>query len=387
MRDPIELILVSSENNNKYYRFQDLDNGTFKVEYGRVGVTSINEVYPISRWDSKYKEKIKKGYRDVSDLKAQTIDGKVTFNSTDVEHFYNTFLKYTKESVRRNYTIQVGAVTKLMVDEAQGLINELSKAQLTEDFNKFLVQLYTVLPRRMGNVKDHLAPMIGSHKDDTRIFNKIITSEQDVLDSLSSQIITNLVSGDQNIEDLLGVKIQLVENPDWLKTLINPTNSSKHRPYKIYKLVHKARTEIFNTWLDKQDNKNCELLIHGTRNPNIFSILKSGLILRPTNAVISGAAYGEGIYHSAHTDKSLGYTGYDSDKIFLIQNVHMGNPYVYEGWYRDGKAISRQQMRYDYLKSIGHDSLYVKPGDGLRNSEYIVYNQQQTNTEYLLWMK
>lgn len=380
MRNPIEMILVSSENNNKYYRFQDLDNGTFKVEYGRVGVTSINEVYPISRWDSKYREKIKKGYRDVSDLKAQTIDGKVTFNSTDVEHFYNTFLKYTKESVRRNYTIQVGAVTKPMVDEAQGLINMLTQATTVEAFNSSLLQLYMVLPRAMGNVRDHLVK-----KDEE--FIKRVTSEQDVLDSLSSQIITNLVSGDQNIEDLLGVKIQLVENPDWLKTLINPTNSSRYCAHKTYKIVHDTRTKVFNDWLINQTNQHAELLIHGTRNPNIFSILKSGLILRPTNAVISGAAYGEGIYHSAHTDKSLGYTGGDQDKIFLIQNVHMGNPYTYEGWYRDGKSISRSQMNYGYLKPNGYDSLYVKPGDGLRNSEYIVFNQEQTNTEYILWMK
>lgn len=380
MRDPIELIMVTGDNNNKFYRMTDIGDGIFKVEYGRVGVTSINESYPISRWDSKYREKIKKGYRDVSDLKAVTIDGKVTFNSTDVEHFYNTFSKYTKENVRKNYTIQVGSVTKPMVDEAQGLINQLSASKTTDEFNKNLLQLYMVLPRAMGNVKNHLA-------SDDKVFTKIITSEQDVLDSLSSQIITNLVSGDQNIEDLLGVKIELITNPGWINTLVNPTNSSNYKPYKIYKIVHAKRSGEFNNWLVKQDNKHTELLIHGTRNPNIFSILKGGLIIRPTNAVISGAAYGEGIYHSAHTDKSLGYTGYDSDKIFLIQNVHMGNPYTYEGWYRDGKGISRSQMRYSYLKPNGWDSLYVKPGDGLRNSEYIVFNQEQTNTEFVLWMK
>ena len=44
-------------------------------------------------------------------------------------------------------------------------------------------------------------------------------------------------------------------------------------------------------------------------------------------------------------------------------------------------------MNYQYLKPNGYDSLYVKPGDGLRNSEYIVFNQEQTNTEYLVWMK
>lgn len=376
----VELIMVTADNNNKFYRMVEQPDSTFKVEYGRVGVTSVNEVYPISRWDSKYKEKIKKGYKDVSDLKATVVDGQVTFNSTDVEHFYNCFSKYTKENVGRNYTIAAGAVTKLMIDEAQGAINEMLIAGSVDDFNKNLLQLFTVLPRRISDVRYELLKKLEDR-------DKRISKEQDILDSLSSQIITNLVSGDQTIEQLLGVKIELVENPNWIKDLINPTNSSSFRPYKTFKVTNTQRTEEFQSWMSNQKNQHAELLIHGTRNPNIFSILKSGLIIRPTNAVISGAAYGEGIYHSAHTDKSLGYTGYDKDKIFLIQNVHMGNSYVYNGWYSEGKDISRSQMRYDYLNSKGYDSLYVKPGDGLRNSEYIVYNQQQTNTEFILWMK
>jgi len=381
MRDPIELIMVTADNNNKFYRMTDTEDGLFKVEYGRVGVTSINESYPISRWDSKYKEKIKKGYRDVSDLKIQTTSGNLTFSSTDVEHFYQCFSRYTKENVGRNYNIAVGQVTKQMIDDAQGAINNMLNATSVDDFNKHLMFLFTSIPRRIGNVRNEL--LMDLNKKDVRI-----SKEQDTLDSLSSQIITNVISNDQTIEDLLGVKIELVkQDPDWLQPLVINTNSSKHKPYRIYKITHPKRSVEFNQWLDVQNDKRTEFLIHGTRNPNIFSILKGGLILRPTNAVISGAAYGEGIYHSAHTDKSLGYTGYDNDKIFLIQNVHMGNPFVYEGWYRDGKSISRQQMRYDYLKSIGNDSLYVKPGDGLRNSEYIVFNQEQTNTEYIAWLK
>lgn len=380
MKDPVELIMVTGDNNNKFYRMSDNDNGNFTVEYGRVGVTSTTLTYHISLWDSKYKEKVKKGYKDVSDLKATQVDGKVIFNSSDVEHFYNCFSRYTKENVGRNYTISAGAVTKLMIDEAQGAINEMLLAQSPDDFNKNLLRVFTALPRRISDVRYELIK-------DLKDRDKKVSKEQDILDSLSSQILTNLVQGDQSIEDLLGVKIELVNNLDIIDKLIMPTNSSKYKPYKTYKIDHQVTRSSFTSWLTKQKNQHSELLIHGTRNPNIFSILKSGLIIRPTNAVISGAAYGEGIYHSAHTDKSLGYTGYDQDKVFLIQNVHMGNPYTYNGWYSEGKDISRSQMRYDYLNSKGYDSLYVKPGDGLRNSEYIVYNQEQTNTEYILWMK
>lgn len=31
MRAPVEMIMVSADNNNKYYRFTDTDNGNFNV--------------------------------------------------------------------------------------------------------------------------------------------------------------------------------------------------------------------------------------------------------------------------------------------------------------------------------------------------------------------
>jgi len=382
MKSPVELIMVSSENNNKRYYMVDTDDGNFAVEYGRIGQNMTKEVYPISRWDSKYREKLKKGYRDVSDLKVESKEGEISFDSIDIEHFYKTFLRYTKENVGRNYTIQVGAVTKLMLSEAQDVLNQMVTASDEKELNKFLLSLYMILPRRMSDVRSHIFKGTESEKQ----IQDRITKEQDILDSLSSQVVTN-VTENQSLTDLLGVTITEEPNFEFVNGIILPTNSSKHRPYKVYKITNPLRQQNFDNWLSTQDNQNVEYLIHGTRNPNIFSILKAGLIIRPTNAVISGAAYGEGIYHSAHSDKSLGYTGYDPDKLFLIQRVHMGNPFTYEGWYRDGKSISRSQMNYNYLKPNGYDSLYVTPGQGLKNSEYVVYNPEQTDSQFLVWLK
>jgi hypothetical protein len=44
-------------------------------------------------------------------------------------------------------------------------------------------------------------------------------------------------------------------------------------------------------------------------------------------------------------------------------------------------------MNYRDLKKRGCDSLYVEAGDGLLNSEYIVYNTEQYFYNYLIWMK
>lgn len=377
--------MVSDANNNKWYRMTDLDNGTFKVEYGRVGGSTATETYPISKWESKYKEKTKKGYRDVSNLKIESQQGEYSFKGKGVEHFFKVFSRYTKDNVGKNYTIAVGSVTKAMLDEAQEILNELLSIKQNGDrFNKYLLELYTVLPRRMSNVRDYL--ITGQESEEQ--LGKLIAKEQDVLDSLSSSVVTNVVESGQVFEDSFGIEMEEVDCPQVITDLVNKTKSHGASIYKCYKIVHKTGQQQFNDWLNVQNNKNVELLFHGTRCPNVFSILKSGLLVRPTNAVsFAGSAYGDGVYHSAHFQKSLGYTGYDSDKIFFMQSVHMGNPYTYNGWYRDGKDISRNEMNYPSLKKKGYDSLFVRAGDGLANSEYIVYNSQQTVTSWLLWCK
>ena len=65
---PRYLVMVTaSANNNKYYR--QIPNGdTWIAEYGRVGSNPQRRTYPMSQWESKYKEKIKKGYVDQTDL-------------------------------------------------------------------------------------------------------------------------------------------------------------------------------------------------------------------------------------------------------------------------------------------------------------------------------
>ena len=383
----VELIFVSSENNNKFYSMRQIDANSFEITYGRVGQSGTKETYPMGRWRSKYNEKIKKGYTDVTHLRTKGVEGSILFEDLDVETFYKTFTQYSKSTVSSQYNLEIASVTPQMIKEAQDILNELadlSKSGNVDKFNENLINLFKVIPRKIKNVKwelfDSFIP------DD---FLKKITQEQDTLDSLASQIQVTTSGDNVSINDLLGVNMNIATSAevDFCAKIINPTLNSSHKIFKVFKVENKSTNKAYEDWLVNQDNKHEEYLIHGTRNANIFPILSSGLVLRPTNAFISGAAYGSGLYHSFHGQKSLGYTGYDPDKIFLIQRVHMGNFYTYQGWYRDGKDLSRSQMNYKDLKAMGYDSLYVKPGDGLMNSEYIVYNECQSTTNFLVWLK
>lgn len=361
-------------NSNKYYNME-LIGSTINVEYGRVGVTKQKETYPASRWDSILKSKIKKGYTDITHLKDKVEVTIEESDNKDFNDFYNIFSKYTGNFIKSNYSVE--GCTKAQIEEAQSIINQLSIIDTESLFNSRLIELFKVIPRKMVHVKNYLLT-------DLKNKNQIINREQSSLDGMDSM---NIITSNNPYKDL-DIDFKEISTPKEISDLINNSNNTRYRIHKCFKIVDKTNVNSFNSWLDSQKNKQTEYLIHGTRNQNIFNILKSGLLIRPSNAaVISGAAYGEGIYHSSHAAKSMGYTGSDNDKIFFIQNVHMGNPYTYSGWYREGKDISRDQMNYNYLNSKGYDSLFVKSGDNLMNSEYIVYDQRQTITEYLIWLK
>lgn len=60
-------LINTNPGHYKYYDMLDLGNGTFKATWGRIGKTATVKIYPISRWDSKYREKLTvKHYRDVT---------------------------------------------------------------------------------------------------------------------------------------------------------------------------------------------------------------------------------------------------------------------------------------------------------------------------------
>ena len=384
--DNVYLIFVDPNNkgtqSNKFYDMKDNGNGTFTAEYGRVGSSKSTVTYPISKWESTRKSKIRKGYKDISDLKSTSTVVTEDSGNKSFDEFYKVFQKYTGSMVRKTYLVE--GCSQGQIDEAQSILNKLVKAKTVDTFNKDLLELYKVIPRRMNDVRLYML-------NDIKKKQSVIQKEQDALDSMDSANVTNV----SNPFETLGIKWEEVTNHKEMEDLLYPTMDKNYRYgsrqatiHKVFKITDDKRTVMFDNWLDKQSNKHCQLLIHGTRCPNVFSILKSGLLVRPTNAAsFAGSVYGDGVYHSAHSAKSLGYVGNDPDKLFFIQNVHMGNYYTYEGWYRDGKDISRSEMNYKGLQKKGYDSLFVKAGDGLLNSEYIVYNSDQTNTNFLVWMK
>lgn len=130
-----------------------------------------------------------------------------------------------------------------------------------------------------------------------------------------------------------------------------------------------------------ETNLETKILIHGTSNVSVLSIIKNGLKIRPdTEHKFSGKAYGEGLYFTETTQKALQYCS-SKDKVIMFFEVAVGNPYVYKGRYKDDIKFSEE-----WMKSNGYDSLVVPKGGSKVNDETIVYNENQAVLKYLIWI-
>ena len=163
---PTYLVMVSSANNNKYYNLFP-EGSEFRVEYGRIDATKTTAKYPISKWESQIKSKLKKGYVDVTDLKKDLVQEISVSNpespykeieNAAVRAIVEKLQNMARETIRKNYTVKASSVTQDMVDAAQKIIDALANNSSTvEEFNNNLLKLFTVIPRKMGNVRDYLA--------------------------------------------------------------------------------------------------------------------------------------------------------------------------------------------------------------------------------------
>lgn len=397
---PTYLILVSAQNNNKYYNcFPEGDQ--FRVEYGRVDATKTTRYYPMSKWNSQISSKLKKGYQDVTDLKKDLVQEISTANpespykeieNAAIRAIVEKLQSLARETIRKNYTVKASSVTQDMVDAAQKVIDALANYSSTvEEFNDNLLKLFTVIPRKMGNVRDYLASK-------TEDFAQIITKEQDLLDVMRGQIYvkqddepsTTVEKKQQTILEELGLIMEEATADDvaLIKTLMNESAGKFRKAWRVTNLKTQDR---FDKFVADNDIKDTRLLFHGSRSENFWSIMKTGLVLRPTNAVITGKMFGYGVYYAPRCAKSIGYTslsgsywarGGSNTAYMALFDVAYGTPYDVYNF--DSKYYSLDYNKLQQFKS-GANCLHAHADRGmLKNDEIVVYKEEQMTIKYLI---
>ena len=55
----------TNNHHDKFYQMvENNDGASFTASWGRIGMNGLTQIYGINEWDKKYREKIKKGYKD-----------------------------------------------------------------------------------------------------------------------------------------------------------------------------------------------------------------------------------------------------------------------------------------------------------------------------------
>lgn len=393
-------MVTASANNNKVYKMTP-HGDTWTAEYGRIGAGMQKRIYSMSQWNSKYSEKIKKGYVDQSDLIEDLIQVEKPKSSEykDIENkviaeIVERLQQMARKAISENYTISANKVTQAMIDEAQNVLTSLLTIQDITEFNDALLKLFTVIPRKMGNVSSYL---VHSSED----IAKIIQREQDLLDVMAGQVVQkqiaeevsdNTPKSDKTILEQLGLIFEECSNDDIakIKTALGSCSDKFHKAWRVTNLKTQNR---FDDFIKENNITNTKLLFHGSRNENWWSIINAGLVLKPTNAVITGKMFGYGIYYAPNARKSLGYTslsgsywarGSSNSGFMALMDVAYGKPY-------DVHSFDSKYYNFDYnsLQKAcpGANCLHAHEGSMLRNDEIIVYKEDQCTIKYLIELK
>ncbi|WP_141401014.1 ADP-ribose polymerase [Lacrimispora amygdalina] len=395
---PRYLVMVTANNNNKYYK-QIPHGDTWTAEYGRVGSSPQTAEYSMGKWESKYKEKIRKGYVDQSELIEDLIAIDKRSDNTykviedqAIAEIVERLQQLARQAISENYTVASNKVTKAMVDEAQKILENLVIIKRVDLFNDELIRLFSAIPRKMSEVSYFLAT---TNKD----FSEIIKREQDLLDVMKGQVVqveaekeenTGIVDDNQKtILEALGITFEVCEEQD-IQIIKDSLGENKHRFKQAWKVTNIRTQKRFDEFTASEKINEIKYLWHGSRNENWWSIINSGLVLRPTNAIINGKMFGYGIYYAPRAQKSIGYTslsgaywtsGHAATGFLALMEVAYGKPYDVYSF--DSKYYD---FNYEKLQKTlnGANSLHAHAGSMLKNDEIIVYKEEQSTIKYLV---
>jgi poly [ADP-ribose] polymerase len=359
-----------------------------------------------------------KGYTDVTDLLAEPVvdEAKPTNNKVDnikdeiVRKLVDELMSFANKSIQRNYKVTQEAVSEQQVNAAQEIISNISGlVKIGVDIkhvNDMLLKLYTIIPRRMDNVKNHLFDDI---TDDNRLSTaqRLIDNEQSALDTMAGQV--ELLKQQREaakksaeaeadgkkeevseitILDQMGLSIEVENDTETLELIKKLMGPNVNQMKRVFKVVNKKTQLRFDKHMDKVELKKKRYYWHGSRNENWFNILQTGLLIRPSGAVHTGSMFGDGIYFADKAQKSIGYTslrgsywahGGDNKAFLALFDVHLG---------KQKEILHHNSSCYSLSKKVldkeGFDSVFAKGGADLRNNEYIVYDSAQCTVSHLI---
>jgi poly [ADP-ribose] polymerase len=411
-------------NNNKWWEAKLHDDHSVHVSWGRVGDTGQSQVKTFGdEWgarrflEGKQREKEGKGYRpqqtldttttvtvgpkhDVAELAQKQIQTScpetarlVTYLSERNVHAILAQTTMSYDSSRGTFSTPLGIVTGDAIRRARNLLSDIglyvqrgsyTDPQLIQNINDYMM----LVPQNVGRQRpepSRLYPNLDAVQKQNALLDALEASLQQALSS-PKPVGTPVPEAEAEAPVLFQVKLQLVEDGkeiDRIRKKYRETRKAMHECYhldvkKVYLVEIGGMRAAFEK--DGVPIGNIWELWHGTRVGNLLSIMKGGFTIPPSNAAhCTGRLFGNGMYHSDQSTKSLNYAyGYwdggkrDDNCFMFLNNVAMGNIYHPKG-------------TYESLPKPGFDSSYAKGGEaGVQNNEMIVYKTAQVDPVFLV---
>ena len=401
MKDPVRLVMVTENNNNKFYNMDDLGNGMMEVTWGRVGTEGSKKQYYISEWNKIYNNKTGKGYKDISDLKVTKQQvGVQPISDREINDLLDELCRKSRQLAAQYYNIET-AISQNQIDEAQNYLNQMAKNIddttsssdfLLRQFNQLLINVFTVLPRKMTDVRNEKC-----HDLDDR--PKILAREQSLLDNLAVQAVqpATSTSATQTYFDKYNFNMEPASQAEIDMVRDRLQKESGVVLSRMWVCRKPDRDNALKEYLDnnglKDNKKNVKLYWHGSNVENIFSIAATGLKIRPANAKYTGSAFGDGIYSGPSSNKSINYTNSDTVngkrvRYLFLNAVVVGKQFDVEDNYDKLGNIRVCDLDQNTFSqnNLGYHSVYAHATSRsyIQRDEVIVYNEDQVASRYLV---
>lgn len=415
------LIFVDTGNNNNKFYSLELVGNEVHTKWGRVG--NENAQSKISSGGEKeynkiLNSKLKKGYVKTSinlDVEEELVNSSSNLLDIVMEQVQsdeeskellkrlvdrnihnitsNTKIKYDIKS--GYFKTPLGIVTEEGVTKAMSLLLDIQKLIENKTFDntgksEFISknELYFIqIPTKISTLRDFNNLLTTTEK---------VTAQSDICQALldSIRIIETekanqkaIVDGSKPIrEKIFDISIHLLKDKNEWKRINDYFEGSKNKQHGGHANSYFLQN-IYHIKLEKEhkeyrsDLNNQMMLFHGTKVANLLSILKSGLLMpKYSPGQATGYLYGQGLYFSKISTKSLNYcdgmywnNASKQDKIYMfIADIAMGNYEVPKGG-RNSKPGN------------GFDSYWAKGGQsGVINDEMIVFENNQIKLRYIL---
>jgi len=418
-------------NSNKYWVGYCLANGEFYCEYGRVQDAKgdcRHDYYTTkdlkgksneAHLTQKIKEKARKGYveqkvaavlgapaiktssktvnnselkrRAADEIKGDSETKKLVTWLAEVNiHNITSSTNIAYNASTGSFTTPLGTlVTDSGLVEARDVLSSLTPFVTKSDwensrYKRMLGDYLQLIPQDVGRNRGWHETLLAATDS--------LQQQNDIIDALEAALTTSAKSVDgtkaKKQDTVFNVALDVIKDSKILSAIKKKYSSDKgnHYDVKDYKVKGAWGVEISTVRqaFQKQGMPlgNIKQYWHGTKASNLLSILKGGLVIpRSSDPHVCGRMFGDGLYFSDQSTKSIRYAtgswtrGGNTSRVFMfICDVSMGKEYTPRGYQNGRFSIPR-----------GYDSCFAKGGQsGVQNNEMIVYKTNQADLVYLV---